>query len=301
MIHHLKHHEINFEKWDKLAKEQAIPYALSWFLNVVSPNWEALVFDDYKAIMPLTCKKKIGIKYLAQPFFTQQSGIFGNNLNSQLIQKFLSKIDKSYAYIEINLNEANTIFLNGNLKTSSQKNILLDLSKPYELLFKGFSENTKRMIKKAEKNSIYICDEKETNDLIALFKITKGKTLKHLDNKAYQILKTLIKTAQENIDVKVKKVYKDKELLGGAIFFEFNNRIIFFFSALHDKGKQVGAMHYLISEIIKINSGKNKLLDFEGSNNLNLARFYMSFGSKEIVYLRYKNNNLPYPIKWIKK
>jgi hypothetical protein len=301
MIHHLKHHEINFEKWDKLAKEQAIPYALSWFLNVVSPNWEALVFDDYKAIMPLTCKKKIGIKYLAQPFFTQQSGIFGNNLNSQLIQKFLSKIDKSYAYIEINLNEANTIFLNGNLKTSSQKNILLDLSKPYELLFKGFSENTKRMIKKAEKNSIYICDEKETNDLIELFKITKGKTLKNLDNKAYQILKTLIKTAQENIDVKVKKVYKDKELLGGAIFFEFNNRIIFFFSALHDKGKQVGAMHYLISEIIKNNSGKNKLLDFEGSNNLNLARFYMSFGSKEVVYLRYKNNNLPYPIKWIKK
>lgn len=301
MIHHLKHHEINFEKWDKLAKEQAIPYALSWFLNIVSPNWEALIFDDYKAIMPLTCKKKIGIKYLAQPFFTQQSGIFGNNLNSQLIQKFLSKIDKSYAYIEINLNEANTIFLNGNLKTSSQKNILLDLSKPYELLFKGFSENTKRMIKKAEKNSIYICDEKETNDLIELFKITKGKTLKNLDNKAYQILKTLIKTAQENIDVKVKKVYKDKELLGGAIFFEFNNRIIFFFSALHDKGKQVGAMHYLISEIIKNNSGKNKLLDFEGSNNLNLARFYMSFGSKEVVYLRYKNNNLPYPIKWIKK
>jgi len=301
MIYHLKHHEINFEKWDKLAKTQAIPYALSWYLNIVSPNWEALIFDDYKAIMPLTCKKKFGIKYLAQPFFTQQSGIFGDDLNPQLIEKFLTIIDKCYHYIEINLNESNTLFLNeNNHKTTSLKNILLNLSKPYDLLYKSFSENTKRMIKKAEKNSIYICDEKESDDLIELFKITKGKTLKHLNSKSYQILRTLIKSAQENIDVKVKKVYKDRELLGGAVFFEFNDRIIFFFSALDEKGKQVGAMHYLISEIIKNNSGKKKLLDFEGSNNVNLARFYMSFGSKEVVYLRYKNNNLPYPFKWIK-
>ncbi len=301
MIYHLKHHEIDFEKWDALAKAQAIPYAHSWYLCVVSTNWEALILDDYKAIMPLTCKKKLGINYLAQPFFTQQSGVFGEKLSTKIIQEFISEIEKRYTYIDINLNETNSVFLDGNKNTSAQTNILLDLNKPYEYLFKGFSENTKRMIKKAEKHNIYIQEENEANDLIELFKNSKGKNLKHLDNKAYQNLRNLIKTSAKHIKVFIRKIYHENNLLGGAVFFEFNNRIIFFFSALSDNGKEYGAMHYLIADTIKKYSGENKILDFEGSNNVNLARFYKSFGSKEVVYLRYKNNKLPYPIKWIKK
>lgn len=301
MITHLKHHEIDFRKWDALANEQAIPYVNSWYLNLVSPNWEALILDDYKAIMPLTCKKKIGINYLAQPFFTQQSGVFGEKLSTKLIQEFISEIEKRYSYIDINLNEINTAFLSGNKNAIVQTNILLDLNKSYETLQKNFSENTRRMIKKAEKLNIQIREENKPDTLIELFKNTKGKNLKHLDDKAYKKLKSLIKTSAQHAMVFIKTITLENNLLGGAVFIEFNNRIIFFFSALSDKGKQCGAMHYLIADTIKKYSDKNKILDFEGSNNVNLARFYKSFGSKEVVYLRYKNNKLPFPIKWFKK
>ena len=301
MIYHLKHQEINFKKWDDIAAKQAVPYSCSWYLNCVSPNWEALILDDYKVIMPLTCKTKIGINYLAQPFFTQQSGIIGNNLSPQIVDEFILEIEKKYSYIDINLNEENTLHIHENKNTFEQINIILDVNKPYEILFKNFSENTRRMIKKAEKSNLQIQDMDGPDELIKLFKNTKGKNLKHLDNKAYTNLKNLIKTCKEHIKVNIKSIQHNNNLLGGAVFLEFNKRIIFFFSALNETGKQYGAMHFLIAETIKKHSEKDFYLDFEGSNNVNLARFYKSFGSKEIVYLRYKNNKLPYPIKWFKK
>lgn len=301
MIYHLKHNEIDLCKWDNVAQKQFVPYACSWFLNCVSPNWEALIFNDYKAIMPLTSKKKWGIPYLAQPFFTQQSGIFGSNVNEHLIHDFLSQIDKKYRYIDINLNECN-FFENTNGRIFiPQKNILLNLNKPFETLYKNFSDNTKRMIKKAEKQCLNINQHEDANELIELFKKTKGQYLKHLTNNAYNNLNCLIKVLSQHTSVSIQKVYKENQLLGGAVFVKFNQRIIFFFSALNDLGKQYGAMHYLISDVIKKNADSNLILDFEGSNNANLARFYKSFGSNEVVYLRYKNNKLPYPFKWLKK
>ncbi len=39
-------------------------------------QWDALVLDDYQAVMPLTWRSKFGIRYLYQPAFTQQTGIF---------------------------------------------------------------------------------------------------------------------------------------------------------------------------------------------------------------------------------
>lgn len=301
MIYHLKHHEIDFEKWDKIASKQFVPYSCSWYLNSVSPNWEALVLNDYEAIMPLTCKKKWGIDYLAQPYFTQQLGIFGDNIFIQTIEQFIAEIINKYRYIDINLNEKNSSYLINNKNTFHQTNILLELNKPYEILHKDFSENTKRMIKKAKKFGVRIEETKNHENLINLFKYTKGKSLKHLDNKAYLTLNNLIINCKKYINVQIKNIYQENNLLGGAIFLKFNHRLIFFFSAIGDKGKELGAMHYLIADTVKENSHRNLILDFEGSNNVNLARFYKSFGSKEIVYLRFKKNNLPYPIKWLKK
>ncbi len=60
-------------------------------------------------------------------------------------------------------------------------------------------------------------------------------------------------------------------------------------------------MPFLIDSFIRQNAGKNITLDFEGSNDLNLARFYKSFGSKECAYQQVKINRLPFPVNLLKK
>ncbi|MBK7430609.1 MAG: hypothetical protein IPI62_06680 [Bacteroidetes bacterium] len=78
MIKHLRHTEINKSKWDNTIKlsPEGIVYAASWYLDIVSPGWEALMDDDYKFIFPLCTRSKFGFSYLYQPHFTQQGGLF---------------------------------------------------------------------------------------------------------------------------------------------------------------------------------------------------------------------------------
>ena len=77
--------------------------------------------------------------------------------------------------------------------------------------------------------------------------------------------------------------------------------MIFIFSGANEEAKEKGAMFFLLDSFIKENAQKNITLDFEGSNDENLARFYKGFGSKECVYLHLRRNRLPFFIKWLKK
>lgn len=88
--------------------------------------------------------------------------------------------------------------------------------------------------------------------------------------------------------------------IAGAVFFESHETGIFIFSAVTKEGKSLSAMHFIIDNYIRLNCGRLKHLDFEGSNNPELARFYRGFGSAEYVYLQIRKNQLPPPWKWFK-
>ena len=80
MIQYLKNKEIDFKKYDACI-EAAINsriYAYSWYLNIVADNWDALVLNDYEAVMPLPWRQKYFIKYIYPPAWTQQLGVFSS-------------------------------------------------------------------------------------------------------------------------------------------------------------------------------------------------------------------------------
>ena len=95
-----------------------------------------------------------------------------------------------------------------------------------------------------------------------------------------------------------------------AVFDEFNNlvassliaidaqRIYYLNGAINQKGRNVGASHWMIAEIMKSFSGK--IFDFEGSNIEGVARFYLGFGAKETSYPTIMINRLPFYLKWVK-
>ena len=51
-------------------------YGLSWYLDLVSENWDAIVYGDYKAVFPVIFKNRILFKTYYHPFFAQQLGLF---------------------------------------------------------------------------------------------------------------------------------------------------------------------------------------------------------------------------------
>ena len=66
-----------------------------------------------------------------------------------------------------------------------------------------------------------------------------------------------------------------------------HGRITFLFSGNNALGKELQAMTFLIDQVIREFAGQPLVLDFEGSDDENLARFYLGFCSKQVLYPSY--------------
>jgi hypothetical protein len=303
MIQYLQNKNIDRRKWDECIARSfnGIVYAYSWYLDIVSPSWDALINEDYKSVMPLTWRKKYGIKYLYQPFFTQQLGVFSvEKSDTDLVQKFLGEIPEQFSFVEICLNTFNNFSLSG-INVKQNRTHELDLIESYENIAKNYSDNLKRNLKKAWNNKLKIVLVNQPDPVIKLFRENRGANVSNLKERDYKTLKILIHQAIERGKAQIIQVMNPQnELCGAAIFMESNNKVVFLFSGLSEEGKNLNAMPFLIDSFIRQNAGKNITLDFEGSNDLNLARFYKSFGSKECHYPQLKINRLPFPINLLK-
>ena len=295
MIRYLKNHEIDFDKWNHCisASINGLVYAYSWYLDIVCSKWEALVEDDYKIVFPLTAGKKIGIDYLFQPYFSQQLGVFSPNLLTQeKIEEFFRAIPSNYKFIEINVNKLNKINT-AKFNTSENLTYELELINSYENIYKNYSDNTKRNLKKAIKSKVSIVENTKPDIIIKLFRENRGKKISNLKENNYKVLSRLIYKCIYKGKAKIYGAYSEKnELCAGAFFIESNKKAIFLFSAISEEARKNGAMFLLIDNYIKENSQKELILDFEGSNDENLARFYNGFGAEKFYYLNIRLNGL---------
>ena len=304
MIRYLKHNEIDKTKWDNCIDHSmnTLIYAYSWYLDVVCPNWNALVENDYKSVMPLTAGKKYGIEYLYPPYFAQQLGVFSReNLLQEKVLEFLNEIPSQYKFAEIYLNTKNTFeFLN--FQTKKNVNIELDLNFSYEVLHKKFSDDTKRNIKKTEKHKVSLKKNISPPEIISIFRKNIGKKISNLNDENYKTLLKLINTCIEKGFAETWGAFtKEGKLCAGVVWLIKDSRAIFLFSATNAEAKNNGGMFFLINKFIQQHAGKKMILDFEGSNLPGLRRFYNGFGSKENVYLLIRKNNLPKLVRWFKK
>lgn len=303
-IIYLLNSEIDKKKWDDCLANSAngLVYAYSWYLDIICSGWDALIEENYQSVFPLTKNKKCRIEYLFPPFFTQQLGLFSiNKISVDDVSAFISAIPKKFRFIEINLNTENNFETPGFIQ---KKNLThhLDLTSSYENIYKNYSENLQRNLKKAVKFNQHIVHDGDAQKIVTLFRENKGNEITKLKNVHYKIFIKAIEEAKRKNLVKIYEAENEKkELIAGAFFIESNGKSIFIFSGAGNEAKEKLSMPLLIDCFIKEHSEKNIILDFEGSQDLNLARFYKSFGAKEIVYLQIKKNNLPFPLKLIKK
>jgi len=302
MIKYLEHDAVDKNKWDEAidASPIGMVYAKSWYLDIVSPGWQGLIEDNYKSVFPLTWRKKFGIRYLYQPFFTQQLGLFSDTIvDASFVQKFLAAIPDKFRFIEIQLNHGNNISSSG-FTSSNFLTHHLPLGSSYEEIQNKYSENLKRNLKRAKQNNLSITSDFSTNDLITLFRNNRGRDVETLKQKDYDTFERLVDASHSRGLINKFGVKLDNHLEAGAIFIRSNHEYIFLFSATGERAKESGSMTYIIDHFIRSRSGEKKVLDFEGSRDPGLARFYKSFGSDEVVYLQIRKNNLPLPLRWLK-
>lgn len=299
MIYYFENKDIVKKKWDDCIRHSVNEriYAYSWYLNIVAPDWSALILDDYQAVFPIVHKKKWSVTYAFQPHFTQQLGLFTPLLiTPELVESFLSKLFELFPFVQINLNAHN------NLPSSfhfsfSKSNYELDLISPYESLRNSYSKNTKRNIKKAHKAGLNIFKNLKPELVSEMFKKDRGSRLKVYSESDYLTLNQLIYKAISRGKAEVWGAYsKYNTLIASAVFIKDSKRFTFLFSGNSKEGKENGAMFFLIDSFIETHAENKMILDFEGSMDQNLARFYKSFGSQLVKYPHVYRNKLPFYI-----
>jgi len=288
MIQHLTRNQLDEEKYNNCISKAVNMriYAYSWYLDIVCDNWDAIILDDYQAVMPLPKRKKYGIHYIYQAPWTQQLGVFSDVVvESSLVDQFIKSIPRKFKLIDVFLNSENTI---DSSQIQLRDNYILSLNRPYETIRKQFSKGRKSSVKQAEKFDLTIVDNYDHDVIIELFKKNKGLEL-HKKGLEYDILSKLIKYSLAFNFAKSYAVINDRnELIGGAFFLIDANRITYLFSSINDKGRAKHAMSFLINHIIQTHAKSNYIFDFEGSVVKELASFFKSFGAEKETYFHFK-------------
>jgi hypothetical protein len=290
----LRHHEIDKVKWDAAIARAIHPliYAESWYLDVVSPQWEAIVTPDYSTLWPLTINRKFKWPVIMQPMFTQQLGIFSS---APISKENIAQIYKANPYPILTLQSHGQYEWPKSALLSTKNNSVLPLQKDYAELQKSFRKDRKQSLAKALKNPT-TCDS--TTSTEAFINFTRKHNNYRLPEKHLMMLHQLISRATEyNSGFILSVADGHEEPLSMAFFLRKYKRIINLSGHSSSKGFAKEGMFQILNQVIKDYAASDYLLDFEGSEIKGIASFYSGFGAIPEPYLCHQHPLLSYTQK----
>lgn len=288
MIQYIEYKNIDFKKWDACIASSfnRLIYGFSWYLDVVCDDWDALILNDYEGVFPLPKRKKWGIEYIYQPFFCQQLGVFSKKKIE--IDLFLNYIPKKFKYLELNVG------LSKKFAFQENKNYELTITNDLE---SNFSKNTTRNISKAKASNLSLVSNISTEQHISLF-CNKLSNI-GIGQKDLERYLNLCNVLITNNSGKIYAVFDSlNNLVASSLIAVDAQRVYYLNGATNQKGREIGASHWMVCEVMKNYFGK--IFDFEGSNIEGVARFYAGFGASKTSYSTIIINRLPFYFKWLK-
>lgn len=288
IIRLLKRNEIDSWLWDKCVSDSinCRHQALTWHLDIVSPDWQGVVFGDYEAVMPVPVTRKFGVPMVLQPFLTQQLGVFHKDIrNKDINGRIFEFLNKPFPVLYKTFYK-DIYNYNSRFKIKPLPNYYLDLNNSYYELRNNFSKNTRRNISKSEKFNLMIKKVEPKESLFKLF----YENLRFSFNSTKKLLfRQVIEQAHKRNEAIIYICTSQKEIISVSFFIRYKNRITFVASASNANGYKYYSMFSVFNEVIKEFSGQKIILDFEGSQTPGVARFYKGFGGEEKKYLLMTN------------
>ena len=284
-VRRIRHRAIDKEIYDRRVEQspQGVVYAMSWYLDVVSPGWELLVSGDYECVMPLPLKRRYGIPYAVQPPLCQQLGVFSHDrLTQETIDAFVKRIPVFYYNLQFN---AGNHFGRPDAALL-QTNYCLDLNRPYEAIRSEYKKNNLRNILKGEKERLVANRFTERQTYIdILFANAANRPI-------LQMKETLLRLLERSEERSAAEIWHVEDASGSvlscAFFLYWRNKSYYMVPVSTEEGKQKRSMFFLIDSFVRFHAQSERILDFEGSSIPNLARFYEGFGAVAETYPRLK-------------
>ena len=294
-LQYLPYQQVNKIKWDACITNASngLIYAHTFYLDNMAKNWDAIVLNDYEAVMPLPWNKKFGFAYLYTPPFIQQLGIFSAVPVGETIAKsFVSLAQQQFRFAELFVN-----FGNG----AVQPNYILPLLPGYQHIRHGYKNDLQKNLKHAATFAMHYqpCDDIEAT--VELYKSHYANRTPHVKERDYEQFKKVCQAAKTKNYLLIRRVVDDKDkLLAVTLLLRNNSRLYNLMSVTTIAGRHCEASHYLFDQLIAEFAGQDMVLDFEGSSIEGIANFYKKFGAVNQPYFMLRYNCLPWPFKYFK-
>lgn len=280
MMRRVKYHEIDFQKYAACleSSEQKNWYAKKEVLDELSGNWEVLVYDDYKAVLPVPLKKKFGINFVIMPLFCQQLGIFSEKDDAEINDRFLQCLKKYYKVFLYCFNYHNSFSESLNTK----KNYTIPISDYVLLRRKKYFKGRKSTAKCAQ-HLIYKEIELNAEHITFIEKHFKGLK-KENDIKKFRGYMNFL---HQNNSLKLCAAYLKEKLINVAVLVNENTQLSLLALINDETYKTENGPSFLIDKILD-NYIQEKEFNFMGSNIRGIEIFFKSFGAElqEYPYLQ---------------
>lgn len=282
-------------------------FETEWWLNAVAKNsWEYIEVmkknGDISARFPIYKTKYLGKQTLGVPAMTQTLGIYledtGAKLskklekNKKLINEIIRSLPAKYSYnfyLDIK-NDYVLPFIWAGFRIEPMFSYRLEDLSDLDLIWKGFKENIKTDIRKAEK-SVRIEEEQKIDVLIDMQKKTFAR-----QGRSFPLDEEIIRRidcAAEEQDAKLFLCARDSDNnVHAAAYFVFDDKRCYYLMGGGDPiYRNSGATSLLLWEGIKTASERSMIFDFEGSMIEDIERFVRGFGAVPRTYYRVKKLN----------
>jgi len=299
-VRYIKHVDIDKIRWDEVVGQSANcrVYALSWYLDRVSEDWDALVWGGYEYVMPLTIRRKWGIKYLFPPLYCQQLGIFP--VPPRQIQiEFSNRIRELFSFIQIQVNSQMDPEAFPGLAVNSRVNLVLPLIESYAVLSGNYSKDRARNLLVAKKSGITVLTGMNAREYTSHKSMVMSRTINDSLSGALEAIISYTQSIGKGFIMKAYTVHN--EICAAAFFVRSGSRLVYLSAFSTDEGRETSAMTAIIDKLIREQAGSGLLLDFEGSSIPGIAKFMKGFGAQPETYYQLKYNHLPLPLKWLKR
>jgi len=299
-IRYLRRREIDTAQWDACidTAPNGLIYGRAFYLDAMAAGqWDALVLGDYLAVMPLPWRSRAGIRYLYQPSFTQQTGIFSAEpVSPTLVDAFLEKIRRHFRFAEIYLNY-------GNQRSGLQEhaNFILPLDTSYDQIEANYKQDLTRNLRATERLPLNYMKAPDLATALDNYRIHYGDRTPHVRQEDYHHFAGICFHWQQKGQLVIRGVIGDKQQwLATAILLQDKRRLTLLQSTTLPAGRPLHANHYLLDQLIREWAGSGIVLDFEGSDIPGITHFYKNFGSIDQPYYFYRHNGLPWPLSLFK-
>lgn len=299
-IRYLRNHEIDINAWDKCIATSfhASIYSFSWYLDLVCENWDGLVEDDYKSVMPLPTHRFLGKDIIFLPVFLYELGIFSvTPINPDKTRAFIEAIPDSFAYYRIILNKYNPV----DPKTVSlimRTHYELDLIKPYYKLSGAFDSEMQRKLNLAMARGFSFISGLSTNDLLRFISEKKISVPRPCRQHNFKLLRSIIAGLLRYKSGELYGVYDShNELASVGLFAWINNRINLIFQVVAIDQLNDFAHLFLIDRFVEKYSETNSTLVFDSTIKSLSPTCYKEFGAHETNHFEVIRNKLPFPLR----